>query len=654
MNITALARALRITPQELRDNMPKLGFDIGQKAIKINNNIANKIIKDWPRLKRQIENQKEKEEGLKPKFQVEEKRTIKIPSFLTVKEFSGVSGLPLSVILSELMKNGIFASLNERIDFETAWLVGSETGLTVERMDKETTEEKKDENRIIKALESEKQEMLLSRPPVIVVMGHVDHGKTSLLDAIRRTNVIGGEAGGITQHIGAYQVERKKQIITFVDTPGHEAFTAMRSRGAKIADIAILVVAADDGVKPQTTEAFRIIEAAGIPFVVAINKIDKKEANIEKVKQELSNQLGIVPEDWGGKTICVPISARTGVGIEDLLDMVLLASETESKNIKANPDALAIGTVIESHVDKGAGPVATILIQNGTIKLGDQLIFDNMIIGKMKCLYNYKGQNIKSAGPATPVQIIGLKALPEVGDVLEVGDGIKLKFKKAKTSRHEMSNFSNASELESNENVKKINLIVKSDMLGSAEAIEESLMKTNTDEVIVKIIHKGLGNITDGDIRNAEATGAKIIGFNVKLITSMEEIAREKNIEIKLYNIIYDLINDIKKEIEILSVPKYKRADIGRLKVLAIFKTEKNSQIVGGKVLDGVVESEAMLEIKRNSEIIDSGKIVRLQAGKQDVNLVETDEECGMQVEGKTPIEAGDILMFYKNVPVKK
>lgn len=654
MNITALARALKITPQELRDNMPKLGFDIGQKAIKINRNIANKIIKEWPRLKRQLEKQKEKEEELKPKFQIEEKRTIKLPSFLTVKEFSGVSGLPLSVILSELMKNGIFASLNERIDFETAWLVGSEMGLTVERADKEAVEDKKDENRIVKALEKEKVEKLLSRPPVIVVMGHVDHGKTSLLDAIRRTNVIGGEAGGITQHIGAYQVERKKQTITFVDTPGHEAFTAMRSRGAKIADIAILVVAADDGVKPQTTEAFRIIEAAGIPFVVAINKIDKKEANIEKVKQELSNKLGITPEDWGGKAICVPISAKTGIGIEELLDMVLLASETESKNIKANPDASAIGTVIESHIDKGAGPVATILIQNGTIKLGDQLVFDNMIIGKMKCLYNYKGQNIKSAGPATPVQILGLKTLPEVGDVLEVGKGLKLKFKKAKASRHEMSNFSNTSELESNENVKKINIIVKSDMLGSAEAIEESLMKTNTDEVIVKIIHKGLGNITDGDIKNAEATGAKIIGFNVKLIPSMEEIAREKNIEIKLYTIIYDLINDIKKEIEILSTPKYERVDIGRLKVLAIFKTEKNSQIVGGKVLDGIIESESMYEIKRSSEIIDEGKLIRLQAGKQDVNLVETDEECGMQVEGKTMIEAGDILMFYKNVQIKK
>ncbi len=654
MNITALARALKITPQELRDIMPKLGFDIGQKAIKINRNTANRIIKEWPRLKYRLEKQKEKEEELKPKFTLKEKKKISLPAFLTVKEFSSISGLPLNIILTELMKNGIFASLNERIDFETAWLVGSEMGLTVERKETEKTEDKKDENKVLKALEKENTEKLSSRPPVIVVMGHVDHGKTSLLDAVRRTNVIGGEAGGITQHIGAYQVKRKDQTITFVDTPGHEAFTAMRSRGAKIADIAILVVAADDGVKPQTTEAFRIIESSGIPFVVAINKIDKADANPEKVKQELSSKLGIIPEDWGGKVICVPISAKVGTGIEELLDMVLLTSEAESKNIKANPKASAIGTVIESHVDKGAGPVATILIQNGTINIGDQLVFNDAIIGKMKCLYDFNGKTIKSAGPATPVQIIGLKTLPEVGDVLEVGDGIKLKYKKIKTSRQEISSLSSAGESEKNENIRKINLIIKSDVLGSAEAIEESLMKTNTEEVVVNIIQKGLGNITDGDIKNAEATGAKIIGFNVKLSPFMEEIAREKNINVKLYSIIYDLINDIKKEIEILSVPKFKKVNLGRLKVLAIFKTEKNSQIIGGKVLDGIIESESMFEIKRNNEILDEGRLVQLQAGKQNVNEVTADEECGMQIEGKTIIEKGDILMFYKTVEIKK
>lgn len=654
MNITALARALKITPGELRDNMPKLGFDIGQKAIKINKNVANKIIKEWPRLKRQLELQNKKEEEMKPKIELGEKKTIKLPAILTVKEFSSISGLSLSVILSELMKNGIFASLNEKIDFDTAWLVGNEMGLIVEKEDETGKEVKKEENKLKNALDKESAEKLLSRPPVIVVMGHVDHGKTSLLDAIRRTNVIGGEAGGITQHIGAYQVERKGQIITFVDTPGHEAFTAMRSRGAKIADIAILVVAADDGVKPQTTEAFRIIEATGIPYVVAINKIDKPDANIEKTKQELSNKLNIIPEDWGGKAICVPISAKNGTGVDELLDMVLLAAETESENIKANPKSSAMGTVIESHVDKGAGPVATILIQNGTIRLGDQLIFKDTIIGKMKSLYDYTGKKIKEAGPATPVQIIGLKTSPEVGDVLEVGDGKKLKFKKIKTSRHDSSSFMSEHETEANENVKKINVIIKSDVLGSAGAIEESLMKINTDEVIVKIIHKGLGNITDGDIKNAEATGSKILGFNVKLIPSMEEIAREKNIEVKLYSIIYDLINDIKKEIEALSVPKYERIDIGTLKVLAIFKTEKNSQIIGGKVTQGQIESDAMFEIKRNNELIDTGKLIKLQAGKQDVNIVEADDECGMQVEGKTIIEVDDVLLFYKNKEVKK
>src|SRR3989339_734271 len=341
MNITELARILKITPQELRNYLPLLGFHIGRKAIKINKSEANKIIKDWPNLRRKIE------------------------------------------------------------------------------MDAQE-------------IRKEEKHKLLSRPPVIVVMGHVDHGKTRLLDSIRKSHVIEGEAGGITQHIGAYQTVRNGQVLTFIDTPGHEAFTAMRSRGAKIADVAILVVAADDGVKPQTTEAYKIIESAGIPFVIAINKIDKEGANIEKTKQDISSKLNIVPEDWGGKIVCVPISAKQGTGITDLLDMVLLTAETESENIKANPDASAAGTIIESNIDKGAGPVATILIQNDTLRVGDQLVLNNIIVGKIKSLNNYKGEKIESAGPATPTQIIGLKIMPEVGDVLQVGEGEKVKSRKNK------------------------------------------------------------------------------------------------------------------------------------------------------------------------------------------------------------------------------
>ncbi len=646
MNITALARALKITPQELRDALPKLGYDIGQKAIKINRNVANKIIKDWPRLRRILAKEKEKQEEKKQEFKELKNKKIVLPSVLTVREFSEISGLPLNVVLSELMKNGIFASLNEKIDFDTAWLIGSEMGMVVEKKKDEEENLDKKENKLEEVLKNEDKKNLLERPPVIVVMGHVDHGKTSLLDAIRRTNVIGAEAGGITQHIGAYQVERKKQTITFVDTPGHEAFTAMRSRGAKIADIAILVVAADDGVKPQTIEAYRIIEASGIPFVVAINKIDKAEANPDKVKQELSNKLNIIPEDWGGNVICVPISAKVGTGIDDLLDMVLLTAQTESEKMKANPKASAIGTIIESHIDKGAGPLATILIQNGTIRLGDKLTANGILIGKIKALKDYRGQNIKEAGPATPVQIIGLKILPEVGDIIEVGDGKKIKHKKSyKAETHTIQNIP-----EENKNIKKFNVIIKSDVLGSAEAIEESLMKINTEEVMVKIIHKGLGNISDGDIKKAEATQSVILGFNVKVPPTMEDLARERGVEIKLYSIIYDLINDVKEKMEKLVEPKFEKKNLGRLKVLAIFKTEKNSQIIGGKVIDGIVEQDALFEINRDNAFLDEGKLIKLQEGKQDVSQVETDHECGMQIESKTEIQKGDILDFYKTV----
>lgn len=657
MNVTELARILRMTPQELRIFAPQLGYDIGAKAIKINQNVANKIIKNMPSLRRQIEEQRRLEEKKKKEredaFRAENKKTIEIPKYITVRDFASLAGTPVNLILAELMKNGIFASLNEKIDFDTAWLAGSELGVEVKPQAEDKDESSENENKLKDILAKEGEHDLLSRPPVIVVMGHVDHGKTKLLDAIRSTNVISGEAGGITQHIGAYQVKRKDQVITFIDTPGHEAFTAMRSRGAKIADVAILVVAADDGVKPQTVEAFKIIKAAQIPFVVAINKIDKPEANLDKVKQELSNQLNIIPEDWGGKTICSPISALKNQGITELLDMVLLTAETEAENIKANPNADAAGTIIESNMSKEAGPVATILVQNGTLRTGDQLTLNGINIGKVRRLNNYLEQEIKEAGPATPVQIIGLKKSPQVGDIVEVGDGERVKHRKDRTS-NQFSYAGQNSGNEEDENVKKLNLIIKSDVLGSAEAIEESLAKIGTDDVRAKIIQKGLGNITDGDIKKAEATGAIILGFNIKVMPNIAEIAREKNVEIKSYRIIYDLINFVKEKMEEMIEPTIVRKDLGRLKVLAIFRTEKDSQIVGGKVLDNPIESESLIEVYRNKELIASGKLNKLQAGKQNVTIVEADQECGIEFGGKPVIEVGDVLNFYKEEVIKK
>ena len=657
MNITELARILKITPQELHDYLPQLGFDIGQKAIKINGSVANNIIRDWPRLKREIELKKAaaaaKEKTLTKEETGTTKKTIAIANYITVRDLAAISGLSVNAILQVLMKNGIFVSLNEKIDYDTAWLVGSELGIEIKQQTTDETDSKKETNKLKDILSAEDKGKMNSRPPVVVVMGHVDHGKTRLLDAIRETHVIEGEAGGITQHIGAYQAKKKNQVITFIDTPGHEAFTAMRSRGAKIADIAILVVAADDGVKPQTVEAFRIIEAAQIPFIVAINKIDKPEANIEKTKQELSSQLNILPEDWGGKTICVPISAKDGTGIDDLLDMVLLIAEAETENIKANPASTAVGTIIESHIDKGSGPVATILVQNGTLKIGDQLMFDNINIGRVRNLKDYRGGNINEALPATPVQIIGLKAMPEVGDVIEVGAGEKIKFKNIKSSTATGAMNQSASIADNDENVKKINVIIKSDVLGSAEAIEESLMKINSKEVKVKIIHKGLGNISDGDIKRAEASKSSILGFNVKMPPNIEELAREKNIEVKMYNIIYDLINDIKDQLKQMTSPIYKRHDLGELKVLAVFRTEKNNQIIGGKVVSGKIENNTSVEVLQNKEVAGVGKIIRLQSGKQDISTVDESQECGLQYEGEPIIKAGDILRVYKEVEIR-
>jgi len=652
MNITELARLLKVTPQELRYYLSQAGFDIGGRAIKINKSVANKILKEWPKIKRKIDKVREEKERVEKakKERIETHEKVFVPAFISVRDFAALVSSPVNIILAELIKNGIFASLNERIDFETAWLVGSELGFEVIRKEGEDETVTK-ENKLDDILSKEKTGDMLDRPPVIVVMGHVDHGKTSLLDAIRKTNVIGGEAGGITQHIGAYQVERKNQVITFIDTPGHEAFTAMRSRGAKIADVAILVVAADDGVMPQTVEAYKIIEAAKLPFVVAINKVDKVDANIDKTKQELSGKLNITPTDWGGKTTCVPISAKKGDGITDLLDMILLTAETELENIKANPNADAAGTVIESHLSKGSGPVATILVQNGTLRLGDSLMMGGKDVGKIRNLTTYNEGNVKEVGPATPVQIIGLRAMLNVGDVLEVGEGERVKKKKLRTAAD--ASFNKTSQRDENVGSEKVNLIIKGDLLGSIEAIEESLEKINTKDVSVKVVHRGLGNISDGDIKRAEATGSLILGFNVKTPIAIENMAREKNISIKTYNVIYDLLNDVKTEMRSRIVVTYEREDLGRLKVLAIFRTEKDAQIVGGKVIDGVIETESLIEVMRNKELVGTGKLTNLQAGKQNVNKVETDEECGLHYAGNVVIEVGDVLVFYKNKEVK-
>jgi translation initiation factor IF-2 len=615
----------------------------------VDNNTAKKIMREWPFLRRQWE-QKKEAELVKKQNEVlpKEKKTIHIPSVTTVRTYAELAGIPVNRVLAELMKNGVFTSINEKIDFDTAVIVGENLNLDVQEAAINFENEDKEDKKLETILAEEEQNDLKKRPPVIVVMGHVDHGKTRLLDYIRSANVVAGEAGGITQHIGAYQINRNGETITFIDTPGHEAFTAMRSRGAKVADIAILVVAADDGVKQQTIEAFRIIEAAKIPYLVAINKIDKETADINRVKQELSSKLNITPEDWGGKIICSPISALEGTGISEMLDMVLLLAETESINLKANPESAAAGTVVESNVDKTVGPLATILVQNGTLSVGNQLCFNGVIYGKVKSLKDYKGEEVQSAGPSMPVKILGLKISPAVGDILTVGEGEKIKFNKIKSNtQSSLVNLSN-SEDSKDEDIPKVNVILKTDFLGSAEAIEESLMKLNNEKVKVKVISRGLGYITEGDIKRAEDSGAKILGFNVKITPAIEILARERQVTIKMYSIIYDLIKYVKEEMQLLVKPEINRLDLGRLKIMAVFRTETGSQIVGGKVLDGVVRNNSFVDVKRGDDFIVTGKITQLQAGKQDVKEVEQDIECGVKYEGKPLILEGDILCFYQ------
>ncbi len=558
MNVTELARRLRVTTDELFDKLPELGFSVGRKAIKIDNRQAQNIIRAWSEMKRKqrLAEKMERQKALGSRREREvDPSTLKplsLSEIVTVRDFATKMGLPVPRVMQELMKNGILASLNERIDFDTASIIAEDLGFKAEKEDgvKEDEEQLKAMDRVRETIASEDEEVLEMRAPVVVVMGHVDHGKTKLLDAIRNTNVVDTEAGGITQHIGAYQVVRKDQPLTFIDTPGHEAFTVMRSRGAKVADIAIIVVAVDDGVQPQTKEAINIAQSAGIPFIVALNKIDREQANIEKVKGELA-ELNLIPEDWGGKTVMVPISAKKQMHIEDLLDMLLLTYEMEKEKIVANPNREALGTVIESNVNPGSGPVATVLVQGGTLRTGDTLGVRGCLYGRVRKMEDWIGEEIKEAPPSTPARIIGWKLAPAVGDIMEVPEaGVKLKRIKSTDISHqateEVAAIKGLSKAETDSGDKQyLNLIIRADVLGSLEAILGMFDKIQHNDVGVKVVQKGLGNITDADIHNAEAGNALVIGFNVHPVGTAGDLARDLNVEVREYDIIYKLFDDV-------------------------------------------------------------------------------------------------------------
>lgn len=662
MNVSDLARQLRVRPQDLLDLLPNYGFDIGKKAVKIDNRVASQIMQKWKFIKREMDEKKARElEEAKQKEKLLRKEsglTVEIPDRITVREFAERMNMPVTQLITELMKNGILANQNQHLDFDTAAVMGSELGFNVKK------EAGGDETQKDSVMQDQLQEALSragtleKRAPVIVVMGHVDHGKTKLLDTIRETNVVAGEAGGITQHIGAYQTvwkdpkTKEERALTFIDTPGHEAFTVMRSRGAKVADIAILVVAADDGVKPQTVEVIQIIKAAKIPFVVAINKIDKEAADLQRVKTELSHH-DIIPEEWGGKVPVVGISAKEKLNIDQLLDVLLLIADMNEDAIKADPNMPPAGTIIESHVDKGMGPVATVLVQAGTLKKNDPLVVNGEIYGKVRGMKDYTGENIDEAGPSVPAQIIGFKVAPVVGDILDVSRSgeakmIDVKAKRSQQTGAERTMVTQTMSDANDEGGKKtLNLVLKADVLGSLEAIIGSLEKIQHDEVGVKVIGKGLGNITEDDIQKAQAGQGTIVAFDVRANPLIESNMREQEIPFLQFNIIYDLIDWVKLELEKLLDKEKIVKETGVAKILAVFRADKQAMTVGARVEDGKIVDAGRVRVKRNGELIGIGKIGQLQTGQQKVKEVPAGVECGIRYEGKVKIEVGDVIEVY-------
>lgn len=660
MNVSELARQLNVTTKELLDKLPELGFSIGGRAIKVDDHQVDKIISAWKK-KAKLEAINRAHEHVtevrsKDTDTAVNKKSIAIGPTIVVKELADTMKLPLAKVMGEMMRNGIMASLNERLDFETASIIAEDLGFKVEKLGTASVDEHSNKQRIESMLADREQKA--TRAPVVVVMGHVDHGKTKLLDAIRKTNLVAGEAGGITQHIGAYQTVVKKgkqeRLITFLDTPGHEAFKTMRSRGGQIADVAILVVAADDGLKPQTLESLSIIQKENLPFIVAINKIDKAGADVERVKKELS-EINLVPEDWGGKTICVPISALKGEGLDDVLDMVLLVADINE--LKADETGPAVGTVIESHMDQHEGPVATVLIQAGTLNVND-LVTVGSVPGKVKSMKSWKGETIISATPSTPVKLLGLKAVPQSGDILKTADKetFKKSLKHLPQERGAMKpaiHTASASD-DSEADIPTINLVIKADVLGSLEAIDNSLNRLNTRASRVKIIRKGLGFVSDGDIQAAETANGLLIAFHLRTDRQIEQKIADKRIDFASYDIIYKLIEDIQERLKKLEQPNIVRTLIGSLKVLAIFKTKKRETILGGKVLDGIVVNPCKVKVLRNNNIITYGDLSDLEANREKMREVAAGNECGLKFTGEAVLEVGDILEFFTEGDVPK
>ncbi len=582
-------------------------------------------------------------------------KTVKIPSSVSVKRFAELLGMPVTQVITELMKNKIFATINEDIEFDTASIIAQDLGFETEEDLETSSEGTLTLERLIEICNQEKSsgKKLDNRAPIVTILGHVDHGKTTLLDTIRKASVAAGEAGGITQRISAYQVKKHNKVITFIDTPGHEAFSGMRKRGVSIADIAILVVAADDGVRPQTKEVITYLKEHKLPVIVAINKIDKPEANVQKVKQELGEQ-GILLEEWGGNVIAVEISAKQNIGIDKLLDNILLVADVEEFRADNKRDGLAV--ILESHLDPQKGPVAIALVKTGTLKVG-QDISSGSVYGRIRRLEDFTGRSILTATSSMPVIIYGLSAPANTNDVVQVASGktaARIKSKEALLGKYVGNAKKGKSSSDDDESVKKLNIVLKADVQGSLEALEQILASITHEEVAIQEVAIGVGNITESDVKLAESSGAVIYGFNVTATAVANRMAEMSKVEIETFNIIYKLVENIKERLSAMLPPEIIRTDLGRMAILAVFKTGKYDMIVGGRVIDGKIARKTLIEVKRDDEIVGSGKITQLQQNKKNTEEVSSGNECGITFEGNLKLQVGDTLIAYSEESRKR
>lgn len=604
-------------------------------------------------LKRKKKREREAEQERLQELKQLESKKIKVNEFIAVNELANLMNVPVSEVIAKCISMGLMVSINQRLDVETITLVADEFGFEVEFQKEYTADVLEDK--------PDPEESLKPRPPVVTIMGHVDHGKTSLLDYIRNTNVVAGEAGGITQHIGAYQVELPEgKLITFLDTPGHEAFTAMRARGAQLTDIVVLVVAADDAVMPQTVEALNHAQAANVPIIVAINKIDKPGANPDKIKQQLADR-NLLVEDWGGKYQCVELSAKTGKNIDLLLEKILL--EAEILDLKANPDRPARGAVVEAELDKGRGVVATILVQKGTLRVGDPFVA-GIYHGRVRAMFDERGNKVKEAPPSTPVQVLGFEGVPQAGDTFVVVESerdareIALKRQQLKREQdqkqvHHLTLDEIAKQI-SIGGVKELPLIVKGDVDGSVEALSDSFMKLTNQEVVVRVIHKGVGGISESDVLLAAASNAIIIGFNVRPNLNARKLAETQKVDIRLYSVIYDAINEVKSALEGLLSPVLSEEITATVEVREVFKVPKVGTVAGCYVTDGKIARSNKIRIIRDGIVIHQGEILSLKRFKDDVREVDAGYECGISIVNFNDIKVGDIIEGFKIVETKK